>query len=122
LTNLQFFYHANYNIGYLQNHNILALILKPKNVILDTFISSSPSLIIDVYEEKHRKGGMRLAGRPSKKVLELMLKYYGFVNIQYYNWHDKKIEDWSNLDDYEKNIHITLSAELNKKENYNNHI
>jgi len=113
-----FFYHT------LDHLNFLSKItkLKPKNVIFDTFISSSPSLIIDVYEEKHRKGGMRLAGRPSKRALELMLKYYGLVNIQYYNWHEKKIEDWSNLDDYNKNIHITFSAEFNKKGNFNNYI
>jgi methyltransferase family protein len=96
--------------------------LKPKTLILDTFIStlSDPVIELRVVETKgdilaSSSGAMLrtiLLGYPSRAALELMLKNAGFY-FRYFDWQGASLEDWTSLKDYQGGTRVTLRAELN---------
>lgn len=111
-----FFYHT-------MNHlNLLAEIkrLNPKWLILDTVVSKSDTPIIELHVENSNVEAYAiktdlnvnegiLVGWPSKKALEMMLDDVGF-SYEYYNWHDGKITNWENLESYQYDGRVTLTA------------
>jgi hypothetical protein len=109
-----FFYHVG-------NHMLLLskiARLKPKYIILDTFIALDPRSVIvmckeDVEIEGHavrvgpNASGHTVVGRPSKAALELMLSSFGWSFV-YYDWNAANIRRWDNIEDYYEGQSVTL--------------
>jgi len=95
--------------------------LKPKNLVLDTFVSMLPDSVIELRVVETNgdilassSGAMLrtlLLGYPSRRAIELMLKNAGF-RFQYFDWHRITLEDWTSLKDYQEGTRVTLRAEL----------
>lgn len=110
------FYH-------IMNHTMLLSEIKrltPKYLILDTKISVSDLPVIELKTEDSKLEGSALkqtyhnneqvlVGFPSKSALELMLANFGF-SFSYFDWHNVGIQNWENIQDYQKNWRISLVA------------
>jgi len=92
--------------------------LEPRYLFMDTRIDSSQFPIIRLKVENSFKESTGietsndhtvLAGIPSKLALELMLTDFGF-EISYYDWAKSGINNWQHLEDYQKNIRISVVA------------
>lgn len=100
--------------------------LSPKHLILDTSISESDSPIIEVTEEDSKdprnaiiidpvsNNSKVVVGSPSKKALDIMLSNVGFIP-EYFDWHKYGIQNWENIEDYNKNIRVSLVAKNLRK-------
>jgi 2-polyprenyl-3-methyl-5-hydroxy-6-metoxy-1,4-benzoquinol methylase len=93
--------------------------LNPKHLIIDTWISSQPGAIIEVWEEaiddesaaafaEFGSPGRALKGWPSKSALEMMLKAAGFGEIRYWNWKKAGIKCWTDLKEYYLGERVTI--------------
>ena len=111
-----FFYHTIHHMYLLSEIKRL----NPKYLILDTVISTSDSVVIDVLEEDSNVEAYAIknstnydinvvVGHPSKKALELMLNKCGF-SIKYYNWHNGRIKNWEHLESYHNHARVSLVA------------
>lgn len=95
--------------------------LKPKNLVIDTAISTFPGSLIQVNDEavEHESaaafGGpgnpvRAIKGRPSRSALEMMLKGAGFPVVRYWDWLNSGITRWNDLEDYYLGERVTLTA------------
>jgi len=112
-----FFYHHMYHMDLLEEIKRL----DPKHIIFDTGISLSNLPVIRLKTEKIGHSRLKakiyphtneeiIVGWPSKSALELMLKQIGYDH-KYYDWHNKGINNWKHLKDYQTSKHVTLVAE-----------
>lgn len=113
---LGFFYHT-------MKHEFLLSEIKrisPKYLILDSIINPNNLPIIKLVLEDYSVGGdpvqgletrnnKIIAGRPSRKAIELMLNFFEF-NFEYYDWLNAGIDNWEGLQDYKKGNHVTILA------------
>jgi ubiquinone/menaquinone biosynthesis C-methylase UbiE len=112
-----FFYHT------LDHMHLLREIarLKPKNLVIDTAISTRPGSIVEVLEELTEDEGnaavgdpadpaRAVRGKPSRAALELMLKAAGFSGLRYYDWRNAGIKRWDDLKAYYLGARISLRA------------
>jgi 2-polyprenyl-3-methyl-5-hydroxy-6-metoxy-1,4-benzoquinol methylase len=110
-------YHTMHHMSFISEIGRL----KPKVLLIDTWVARSKSSIIAIHEEDSRvegnalnasllEGGSALVGRPSPSALELMLKSAGFV-WRYFDWTRLNITDWTGMRDYEQKWRVSLRAE-----------
>lgn len=94
--------------------------LEPKYLILDTNVSISNRIIIEIKEEdpyieansirsEADANGSPLVGYPSITAVKLMLNHIGFGSFSFYDWNNI-ISDWQDLQDYRKNERVSLVA------------
>jgi SAM-dependent methyltransferase len=101
--------------------------LQPRNLVIDTAVSTYPGSIIEVHDEalEHESAGAVgdpgdptrvVVGVPSLPALEFMLKAAGFSNCRYYNWRKAEIIRWGDLKEYYlgKRISVAVAA-MNKQ-------
>jgi len=95
--------------------------LKPKNLVIDTAISTLPGSVIEVNDEavEHESAAAfgdpgnpvrAIKGRPSTAALEMMLKGAGFSGVRYWDWQNAGIQRWNDLEDYYVGKRVTLTA------------
>jgi len=94
--------------------------LKPKAIIVDTTIDTSPDPVIRLHYEEVIPDSLKsrvnptqdnqiLVGWPSKTAVEQMFMQFGF-EITYHDWRAQGIRDWSHLKDYQAGHRITFVA------------
>lgn len=96
--------------------------LKPKNIIIDTVISTRSSNIVEVRDEEienESNGAIgeigspsrTVSGRPTKSALELMLRAAGFQPPRYYDWLRSGVQRWDDVGDYYIGTRVSLTSE-----------
>jgi 2-polyprenyl-3-methyl-5-hydroxy-6-metoxy-1,4-benzoquinol methylase len=95
--------------------------IRPKNLVIDTSISTRPGVIIEVNDEsvEHESAAAfgdpgnpvrAIKGKPSRPALELMLKAVGFSGVRYWDWLNAGIRRWDDLEDYYLGRRVSLRA------------
>ena len=115
---LGFFYHT------LEHMRLLleARRLGAEYVIVDTAISPSSEPIIalafEAVDDTRNSvdygwtgTGKALIGAPSKSGLVAMLEYAGY-NVEFFDWQNNKVDDWTDLPDYAQHLRVTVRARL----------
>lgn len=111
-----FLYHTLHHMQLLSQISRL----RPKHVIVDTYIYLDPLPVIKVVREEveaESAGAVPdvgdptgcLIGWPTKSALELMLSNSGFT-VSHYDWHRAGIKNWNGLEAYYLGRRITLLA------------
>lgn len=114
---LGFFYHTLEHMRVLLETRRIGA----ETIIIDTAISASEENIISLHYETvddtrnsidYGKTGSAkvLVGMPSKSALSAMLDYLGF-DVEFFDWQDNGVADWTDLPDYAANIRVTARAQ-----------
>jgi SAM-dependent methyltransferase len=107
-----FFYHTT------RQAELLAQIVRiqPANLILDTTVDLIRGSYLKIgtedYElEPNTIAAPGLVGIPSKGLVELLFKTFGFKFTEL-QWRDREITDWTDIEDYQTGSRLSYLAEL----------
>lgn len=115
---LGFFYHT-------MHHQLLLskiAALRPKHLIIDSCICTSPDPVIEVRAESTNDDGAvfpssgdvlktSLVGYPSRGAMDLMLENFAF-RFRYFDWLAMPISEWTSIEDYRDGLRVTLRGDL----------
>jgi len=115
---LGFFYHTMDHMAIL----LEARRLGAKHIIVDTGVTRDGDVLIRLSLEPiddtrnsvdySRTGRSHaLVGTPSRSALIAMLSHAGY-DVEFFDWHDANVEDWSDIQEYRDGTRTTLRASL----------
>lgn len=114
-----FLYHTMHHMALLSAFAKL----RPKTILIDTLVETDRRSVVRLTEENaahignavgslgHNPDNRALVGTPSRLALEWMLKHVGYSYVDYFDWYDQGIEDWSHLEEYHDGRWVSLSAQ-----------